>query len=151
MRRVVMTLIITAWALAACGSTTAAQPATPPVTGANQAGSGPVLPADIRRVVCSSLSDVGDTHPWSMQYVLTTERHATRVLDTAGGDHNTHEWAVILRGHFRFGSVGIGGGPVTGTVLTNTYDAKTHQHRDTGLENRYFDPHPLGPVGTFAC
>ena len=107
------------------------------------------LPDDIASLVCSNAATGNAT---SIEYVATSERRETQVLDTEDGNANTPVWVIEMRGSFTATQGrAVGGAAPHGTVATATYDRKTHTSIGDGIVNRYRDLHVLGPVGTLNC
>ncbi len=106
------------------------------------------LPPDISSLVCSAAAAGKAT---LIEYVATSERRETRLLDTEDGYADTPVWVIEMRGSFTAMQRGPGGTAPHGTVATATYNRTTHTSIGSGIVNRFRDLHPLGPVGTLTC
>jgi hypothetical protein len=109
--------------------------------------SGP-LPSDIASLSCAA---AGSGKATSIEYVATTERRETQLLNTEDGYSNTPVWVIEMRGSFTASQEPPGGTAPHGTVATATYDQSTHASIGSGIMNQYHDLHVLAPVGTLTC
>jgi hypothetical protein len=96
-------------------------------------------------------AQTGDRSPWLIQHVETTRFEAVRI--SSGGDLVfAWNWSYLIaeRGRFTAGGASIppGAHAPSGSVLTIVVDARTGQHSDFGLSNRYPRLTKVGPVTT---
>ncbi|MCY0879646.1 MAG: hypothetical protein OWU84_11985 [Firmicutes bacterium] len=97
-----------------------------------------VPPAFVVSIAKSLAAKMGDPHPVSAQYVLTTRQRAEWFVARAHVHSNPEVYLVVLCGHFSdpFARVPPGAPTPTGTQIHFTIDPVTHGILDFGISHQ---------------